>query len=184
MRNELNPALKAHCPTGKICAEETFASGTCLLPSFRQDRPRSRPVGRQTQECDHGPRSRTILTHACTQMAKRDPVKRSASVTGLYWSNCGDVLCLEHAKEIGALRWQEEEWEPLPAATQCRTKGWRYQCERCSPQGKAVVHAFEAKRLVVREPNKGRLRRALSVFSIVALVQRVITSILRRRKTA
>jgi hypothetical protein len=47
-----------------------------------------------------------------------------------------------------------------------------------------VVHAFEEKRLVVREPNKGRLRRALSVFSIAALVQRVITSILRRRKSA
>ena len=58
------------------------------------------------------------------------------------------------------------------------------QCQRCSPQGKAVVHAFEEKRLVVREPNKARLRRALSVFSITALVQRVITSILRRRKSA
>jgi hypothetical protein len=106
------------------------------------------------------------------------------SATGLYWSNCGDVLCQEHTKEVGAPQWKSEEWEPLPAASQQRTKGWRYQCQRCSPQGRAVVYAFETKPLIVRELNKGRLRRALSVLSIAALVQRVITSILRRRKTA
>ena len=68
---------------------------------------------------------------------------RADSATGLYWSNCGDVLCLEHARGIGAARWQEEAWEPLPAAAQHQTKGWRYQCQRCAPDGRAVASAVE-----------------------------------------
>ena len=107
---------------------------------------------------------------------------RPESATGLYWSNGGDVLCLEHAKAIGASRWQAEEWEPLPAASQHRTKGWRYQCQRCSPDGRAVVHAVEPKRLVRRKTNTRRLRRALSIFTLLALLQRLITSLWRRRK--
>lgn len=108
---------------------------------------------------------------------------RQESVTGLYWSNSGDVLCLEHARGIGAPRWQEEEWKPLPAASQHWTKGWRYQCQRCSPDGRAVVHAVEPKCLVRRKATAGPLRGALSVFTLLALLQRLITSIGRRRKT-
>ena len=113
-------------------------------------------------------------------MAKR---KLPESETGLFWSNCGDGLCLTHANGIGAPQWKEEEWEPLPAASQRRTKGWRYQCQRCSPDGRAVVHAVEPKRLVRREPKTRRLRRALSIFASLALLQRLITLIWRRRKT-
>ena len=109
---------------------------------------------------------------------------RPESATGLYWLNCGDVLCVAHARRIGATRWQGEEWEPLPAACRHRTKGWRYQCQRCSPQGRSVVHAFEARRPIVRNTNKGRLRRVLSILAIAALARRIIASALRRRKTA
>ena len=115
-------------------------------------------------------------------MAKGNEVKRPESVTGLYWSNCGDVLCLEHASGIGAPRWRDEEWEPLPAASQHRTKGWRYQCQRCSSDGRAVAHVPEANPVVRRKANTAPLRRALSVFALLALLQRLITSIWRRRK--
>ena len=116
-------------------------------------------------------------------MAKRNPVQRPESVTGLYWSNCGDVLCLEHTKGIGPPQWEVEEWKPLPPASQHRTKGWRYQCQRCSPDGRAVVQAVEPERFVRREAKTRRLPRALPVLALLALLERLITSIWRRRKT-
>ena len=180
---DLIPAANAH-GTGEICADETLTRDvvTAILPARQSTFLARCPERRQTPEGDHGSPSRTILTriHA---MAKRNPVTRPESITGLYWSNCGDVLCLEHARDIGAPQWEKEEWAPLPAVSQHRTKGWRYQCQRCSPDGRAVVHAVAHKRLVRRKANTGRLRRALSVFALLAFLKRLLTSIWRRRKT-
>lgn len=65
---------------------------------------------------------------------------RPESLTGLYWSIRGTVLCQQHAPEAAEDRWTAESWCPLPESSQ-GFHGDRYQCQLCSPDGTAVAHA-------------------------------------------
>lgn len=60
------------------------------------------------------------------------------SPTGLFWSLRGSVLCEAHAAQVDGTLWITERWEPLPRTSQ-GFHGDLYQCQRCSPDGTALV---------------------------------------------
>ena len=64
------------------------------------------------------------------------------SPTGLFWSLRGAVLCIEHAAQLDGRAWLTERWEPLPETSQ-GFHGARYQCQKCSPDGTALVHGSD-----------------------------------------
>jgi hypothetical protein len=64
------------------------------------------------------------------------------SSTGLFWSLRGAVLCTEHAAQVDRQAWLMERWEALPETSQ-GFHGARYQCQKCSPYGTALVHASD-----------------------------------------
>ena len=64
---------------------------------------------------------------------------RPESLTGIYWSIRGEVACSEHAPDIEDPRWTVERWEPVPVSSG-HVHGWRYQCQHCAIDGRAVIH--------------------------------------------
>ena len=60
------------------------------------------------------------------------------SLSGLYWSVRGTVLCVDHAGKLTNEEWQRDAWAPLPEAAQPA----RYQCQRCAPDGLALSGAL------------------------------------------
>ena len=69
---------------------------------------------------------------------------RPASPTGLYWSLQGEVACATHAPTADDPRWTHEDWAPIGVADG-RITGMRYQyqCQRCAPDGRAVLRLPE-----------------------------------------
>jgi hypothetical protein len=62
------------------------------------------------------------------------------SSTGLYWSIRGHVACNQHAPLVEDPRWGIEGWAPPPSSSQ-NVRSQRYQCQYCSPEQTALVHA-------------------------------------------
>jgi hypothetical protein len=73
------------------------------------------------------------------------------TLSHLYWSARGTVLCTEHVRDLDAVRWRVELWAPIPESSQGRRGIW-YQCQRCSPDGVAI------RKLRTPTPCIGRLR--------------------------
>jgi len=51
----------------------------------------------------------------------------SELVSGLFWSNSGEIACARNAPLHGGPRWLEERWQPLPV----RSVGSDYRCQHC-----------------------------------------------------
>lgn len=66
------------------------------------------------------------------------------SPTGLFWSLRGAVLCARHATEVDREAWLEERWEPLPPTSQ-GFHGAQYQCQKCSPDGTALIRTSDGR---------------------------------------
>lgn len=64
---------------------------------------------------------------------------RLQSLTRLYWSIRGEVACVTHSPEPDDPRWFIEGWQLMPSSS-ADSKPSRYQCQHCSPDGRAIVH--------------------------------------------
>ena len=60
------------------------------------------------------------------------------SVTGLYWSNQGEVACDEHTPAVDDPRWTLEGWNPVPVSSVTCT-ALIIRCQSCAVDGRAII---------------------------------------------
>ncbi len=65
---------------------------------------------------------------------------RTASPTGLFWGQNGELACADHAPYKGSDTWLWMRWEPLPieAAEAVAGRGHGARCETCGQVAKVV----------------------------------------------
>jgi|SRR5688572_11284355 len=129
----LEPSSPHRCPK---CANVMVAAER--QPEVSSDAlPRSIPVWR----CHTCAIDRPRLESPPRLTEERLPLPES--VTGLYWSARGHVLCGDHAMEIAAEEWTKARWVATPATTRLPL-----QCEQCSPQRNPVTRAPRLQKVV------------------------------------
>jgi hypothetical protein len=57
-----------------------------------------------------------------------------SSLTGLFWSIRGNVVCAAHVDAVGDHLWVADGWAPVPASS-LEFHGIRYQCDACDHGG-------------------------------------------------